>query len=462
MTVLCSRRRKGFIRGSSICLPLSDLEVQRHPGQERSGPPGVALVVSGTAWQDPAMSRRPVSLFRRIERALETIASGSTPLETVTRTAQYLVDYFSCELGIPGGRIYVLDDEHYELVTTFGKVARAPIGLRIERTYRPFEELLESGSRLMERSHPDLDQRLESELGTRDRFAAIAAADGKYVLSFDLEAPQLKRAEVISTLNIIRLAVNQKLREERMLEILEEARQIQSSILPRRLPQPGDFQVAARTVPAEIVGGDFYDVISFADGVFYVVVSDATGHGLPAALQVRDVFTGLRMGLAREFKISRTLERLNNIIHRSRLATKFVSLFLAEIDLQGSVIYCNAGHPPALLVSARGEVTRLTTGGMLLGPMADSRYTIGLARLEPGDLLVLYSDGITEANDAAGQEELGEDGLRKLLLECRRQHPRRIVARVFDALGRFTGPAPRKDDQTLVVVKRRSRAAKEE
>lgn len=407
------------------------------------------------------MSRRPISLFRRIERALETIARGSTPLETICQTAQFLADHFSHDLGIPGGRVYEQDDDHYELVTTFGKVERAPVGLRLSRTYTPFAQLLDSGSRVMERDHPQLDQQLETELGTRTRFAAIAVADGRYVLSFDLDAPHVKQAQVISTLNIIRLAINQRLREERMLEILEEARQIQTSILPRRLPRLGDFQLSARTVPAEIVGGDFYDVITLGDRLFHVVVADATGHGLPAALQVRDVFTGLRMGLSREFKITRTLERLNAIIHRSRLATKFVSLFLAEIDRSGTVIYCNAGHPPALLVGADGKVTRLTIGGMLLGPMPDTRYSIGLAQLHPGDVLILYSDGITEALSADGREELGEAGLLRLVLESRRLSPRQLIAKVFDQLEQFSGSAPRKDDQTLVVVKRRPTPVKE-
>ena len=161
-------------------------------------------------------------------------------------------------------------------------------------------------------------------------------ADGEYALSLDVVRPESDREDLLATLNIVRLAINQKLREERMQQILQESRRIQESILPRRIPTYGDFDLAARTVPAEIVGGDFYDFIALTDSVFYVVVADATGHGLPAALQVRDIYTGLRMGLSREFKLSRTLERLNQIIHRSRLATKFVSLFLADLTVSSA------------------------------------------------------------------------------------------------------------------------------
>ena len=282
------------------------------------------------------MPRRSVSLFRRIERALETIAQGSSPLETICQACQSLVDNFSRDLGIRGGRIYNLADEDYELVATFGQVTRAPLGLRIPRNYPPFEQLLDSGAELMRRADARLDPRLEAELGTRDWFAAIVVGDGAHVLSFDLDSRRETHDQVIATLNIIRLAVNQKLQAVRMIALLEDARRIQDSLLPRRLPNPGDFQIAARTEPAEIVGGDFYDVITLGDNIFDVVVADATGHGLPAALQVRDVYTGLRMGLSRDFKLTRTLERLNQIIHRSRLVTNFVSLFLAEVDLQAT------------------------------------------------------------------------------------------------------------------------------
>ncbi len=284
----------------------------------------------------------------------------------------------------------------------------------------------------------------------------MAVADGLYVLSFDVaEDAEEVEDDLVATLNIIRLAVSQKLREDRMREILEESRRIQNSILPRRLPRPAGFQLAARTVPAEIVGGDFYDVIVLADTVFDVVIADATGHGLPAALQVRDVFTGLRMGLSREFKVSRTLERLNRIIHRSRLSTKFVSLFLAEIDVAGPVIFCNAGHPPAILVRADGSVERLSTGGILLGPTADARYAIGLTRLEPGDLLALYTDGITEAREPVEEREFSEERLVSLLHEMRQEDPRRIVDRVFDEVARFTGLDTPEDDQTLYLIQRR-------
>ena len=401
------------------------------------------------------MSQESISLFRRIERALETIALGSTPLATIEQTSQLLAESFSDDLGIRGGRIYSQDDGSYELVSTFGQVAKAPLGLRVWRTYPPFEQLLDTGAMIMERSDPRLDQRLEADLGTRDCFAAVSVADGRYVLSFDVISGIDNRDDLMATLNIVRLAINQKLRETRMQAIMEDSRLIQNSILPRHLPNPGDFKIAARSSAAEIVGGDFYDVITLDELMFVVVVADATGHGLPAALQVRDVFTGLRMGLSREFKLTRTLERLNQIIHRSRLATKFVSLFLAEIHANGTLLYCNAGHPPALLIGADKSSERLSTGGLIVGPTPNAKYEIGVADLRPGDVLVLYTDGITEAVAPESSDEYGEDRLIHVAQRACHLDPVAIVDRVFTDVTNFSRTSPPADDQTVVVIKRR-------
>jgi sigma-B regulation protein RsbU (phosphoserine phosphatase) len=394
------------------------------------------------------------SLFHRIETALETIALGSNPLETIHDTAEFLADNFADDLGITGGRIYLHTDGSYELVKGFGDATHAPIGLRVWKTYPPFEQMLETGMVIMNRDDDQLDQSLEHELGTRECFAAITVADGEYVLSFDVEAPGDDDDALHRTLNIVRLAINQKLREERMVAIMEDARQIQNSILPRHLPSPGDYEIAARSVAAEIVGGDFYDVITLDDKVFHLVIADAAGHGLPAALQVRDVFTGLRMAVSREFKLTRTVERLNTIIHRSRLATKFVSLVLIEFDLTGSLIYCNAGHPRPILMHTDGSVGRLDLGGPILGPIPDASYVIGIQCMGPGDSLVLFTDGITEATDGA-DEEYGVDRLIHVVRTVRHLDPIAMVDRIFSDVATFTNGGPLADDQTVVVIKRR-------
>jgi phosphoserine phosphatase RsbU/P len=245
--------------------------------------------------------------------------------------------------------------------------------------------------------------------------------------------------------------VDQKLRQERFVSALNEARQIQMSILPKRAPQAGPFEMSGFTAPAEIVGGDFFDFIPECERIGGVAFADASGHGLPAALQVRDVYTGLRMGVARDFKIVRTVERLNRIIHQSRMTTKFVSLFYGEIEEEGNFIYVNAGHPPPLHFHAKG-VTTLKQTGMVLGPSGTSAYSRGFLAFQKGDALLLYTDGMIEATDGKGKE-FGIERLKKLFLTLWDRPAAEITRALIERLSEFTQGRPPEDDRTVVVVK---------
>ena len=121
--------------------------------------------------------------------------------ETIQATAQFLSQSFADDLGILGGRIYAQDNGCYELVRTFGRVTKAPLGLRVERSYPPMEQLLDVGALVMRRDDPRLDQRLEHDLGTQELFAAVAVAQGFYVLSFDVVASETKKRSILISVN---------------------------------------------------------------------------------------------------------------------------------------------------------------------------------------------------------------------------------------------------------------------
>ncbi len=396
----------------------------------------------------------PKSLFRRVERTLDAIEHAGEILGTIRNVTSYMTANFRDDLGILGGRIYRLEGNEYELGQVFGTADSAPLGTRVPRDYAAIEAVLESGLVVMARSAPELDPDLEAQLGTRERFAAIAVADGDYLISFDVDHARGSTEDLQSSLNIVRLAVNQKLRQERFESILQDARLIQSSILPKRTPRYGDFDIAGDSRPAETVGGDFFDYIRVTPEIFDVAIADASGHGLPAALQVRDVYMGLRMGLTRDFKVARTIERLNAIINRSQLASKFVSLFLAELETSGNMIYVNAGHVLPFIVHADGAVEYLREGGIVLGPSPNATYRRGFANLGPGDMLVLYTDGITECHHLRTDEEFGIARLQRLIVRHARRPAAEIVQTVFQAVARYAGTPTPEDDQTLVIVKR--------
>ena len=207
----------------------------------------------------------------------------------------------------------------------------------------------------------------------------------------------------------------------------------------------------------ETVGGDHFDFISLTDKVMGLAIADVSGHGLPAALQVRDIYMGLRMGLSRDFKIVRTVERLNEIINLSTLTSRFVSMVYGELESSGNFVYVNCGHPAPFRLAADGSVKLLERGGVVLGPIPDATYERGFVKVRPGDLLVLYTDGIIEATGLEGAGDLEEFGLQRLIETARRhqsQSAKEVVAAIFDRLHEFTEGTAAEDDRTLVVVKR--------
>jgi phosphoserine phosphatase RsbU/P len=301
---------------------------------------------------------------------------------------------------------------------------------------------------------PRMDPSFESLLGVRS-FAAIEVGEEEYILAFDVASDD-RGDDILFSLGILRHSLNQKIRRERMEGIFAEARKIQASILPRRAPSYGRYDLAGRSEPMEAVGGDFFDFIPVTEKILGLTIADVSGHGLPAALQVRDIYMGLRMGLARDFKIVRTVERMNKIIHRSTLTSRFVSLFYGELELNGVFIYVNAGHPPPYHLAVDGTVRPLEEGGPVLGPLPDATYERGFVIMKPGDLLVFYTDGICETygREKPGDpiEEYGVERLLRVARDAQGRSAQDVIDAIFASVEAFSGEAPADDDRTLMVV----------
>jgi serine phosphatase RsbU (regulator of sigma subunit) len=391
--------------------------------------------------------------MKQVEQFVAAIERSDDVADTIHQAAAAIVAKFRGELGIYGGRLYHQEGSSYVLQATFGEVKEIQ-GVRLPATYPPIQQLREDGTIFMDSDDPAVDRDVERRLGV-EGFAAIEVDDGEYLLAFNVE-PTPHRQEVLFSLGIVRHAINQKIRQERMAGIFNEARKIQASILPRRAPHFGDYDIAGRSEPMETVGGDFFDYIPITDKILGVAIADVSGHGLPAALQVRDIYTGLRMGMARDFKIVRTVERLNRIINESTLTSRFVSVFYGELERNGLFIYVNAGHPPPFVLRGDGRVDYLEQGGAVLGPLPEATYDRGFVTLQPGDVIVLYTDGVVESPCRGGDGRLEEFGIERLQELVRRQGERpaeEIVAAVFSGLSGLCGDRPPLDDRTLVVIR---------
>lgn len=401
----------------------------------------------------------PRVLMKKVERAVSAIGETDDLAQTVHRLAERLIAEFRDELGIFGGRLYQRDGSSYVLKATFAEAKKLAPGLRVPASYPPLELCCLRGTVYVEADDPVVDRELEKALGVHE-FACVEVGDEEYILAFNV-SPGFNRDDILFSLGILRHAINQQIRHQRLQEIFREARKIQRSLLPRRAPKHGCYDVFGRNEPMKSVGGDYFDYISISPKILGLAIADVSGHGLPAALQVRDVYTGLRMGAERDFKMVRTLERLNRIIHRSTLTSRFVSLVFGELELNGNFIFVNAGHPPPIHLRADGRYRLLRGGGPVLGPLPDATYERGFVRLHPGDMLVLYTDGIVESYgwpEEADPRSTGtaeEYGSRRLL-EVARAHlgrpAREVVDAIFASVDEFGGGRPVMDDRTVVVV----------
>ncbi len=248
--------------------------------------------------------------------------------------------------------------------------------------------------------------------------------------------------------------------EERKLQELEKeleaARQIQTSLLPSSMPVVDGYEFAGWYEPARQVGGDLYHADRSGSDV-HLAVADVSGKGLPACLYMVNVVSNMRALAATIPDPAQLLTRLNATLVTTMTFGRFVTLFWVTLRPgDGSLIYCNGGHNPAVLVRASGETEWMMSGGTLLGLIPGLEFEAGEARLEPGDRLVLYSDGVTEAM-APNNEMFGDDRLLETLREAQTggaREPEKMVAAVLEAVRKHEAGGPAMDDKTVLVVGR--------
>ncbi len=243
------------------------------------------------------------------------------------------------------------------------------------------------------------------------------------------------------------------LEKERLERDMQLAAEIQRRLLPTVYPQVAGLELVGWSRPARHVGGDYYNLLARPEGRVVAVVADVAGKGMPAALMVSTAHSALNLLLDRSAVGPDLVARLNRHILEASAPNKFITLLLAELDpANGDVHYVNAGHNPGLVLRAGGGVEELPPGGLPLG-MFGGEYRDARARLDPGDLLCLYSDGITECADRRG-EEFGPERLADLLRRGAGKPIGELVREVDGATLEFAEGSDQADDQTLVLLRR--------
>jgi phosphoserine phosphatase RsbU/P len=254
-----------------------------------------------------------------------------------------------------------------------------------------------------------------------------------------------------------RAAEEARAREEALIHQQEqereiaEAKAIQEKLLPHEIPQMPGYEIASAWRSARLVGGDYFDILPLDEKTLGVCIADVAGKGMPAALLMSNLQAAVRGLSSLSIAPNALCSRLNSIVYQNTESDRFITFFYAQLDGRARrMAYVNAGHNAPFVVRSDGSHERLREGGAVLGVFASREYEMGSAQLSPGDRVILFTDGVTEACNAAG-EEFGEARLLRLLEDRRASSADELQAKILADVAEFSG-GRWQDDATLLVL----------
>jgi CHASE2 domain-containing sensor protein len=287
--------------------------------------------------------------------------------------------------------------------------------------------------------------------------ALLAAAAWAILVFGGVQVPLVPPLFVVVTMTIGVLLRGYVVKERERRAVEQElavARRVQQDLLPKGPLTAGDLQVAGANLPCFAVGGDYFDYFPLGDGRIGLAIGDVSGKGVPAALLMSKLQAILRGEASRATSVAAVAEGANRqLMDSMEGAKKFVTLFYAVLDPETRTLrYTNAGHNPPMLLRADGRLELLETGGLLVGIFAHAQYEVGVVELGPGDALVLFTDGVTEAEDRR-KAQYGEERLEALIRAVRGEPAREIGDRICQEVLKFSKGTHQADDITVVVAK---------
>ncbi len=290
----------------------------------------------------------------------------------------------------------------------------------------------------------------------RNIFGLIYADSPTYEATFSEE--HLNILTTLASVASIRVEnatlLEERLERERMERELELATEIQQRFQPSGPPLVPGYEFQGISFSCYEIGGDYYDFIERRDGRMLIALGDVSGKGTAAALLMSSLHAAIHAQISANSSLERTVSSVNQYLAENTPTNRFVTLFAAELDPgTGKFAYINAGHNPPLIGRLDGSIEQLSSGGFPLGIIPTAEFEQGEIELSPGESLVIYSDGVSEANNLAG-DEFGLDRLANVIKSNLSASAAGMRDRVESALSSFTQTAPANDDITLVIVKR--------
>jgi sigma-B regulation protein RsbU (phosphoserine phosphatase) len=405
---------------------------------------------------------------KKLYKTVETIASQSfaSTKDMLISVINELITKYS--INLTGGRIWELDTERgaYKLLFQTGKVEMIEAGFSIAiDNYPIFEQIakektvVDCETNMILRSKGILKY---SASGIGDKIKFRNKSYYEYILA--LNSDEINEDFKI-TLNIIATALTSKIKQRkyhvRAQELradLDKARELQKSILPEHEYNFHNYELYGITNPAEIVGGDFFDYLDIGGDTerLGVTVGDAASKGVSAAAEAMYISGAMRMACNFELKIYQLMRRMNQLVNKIFADDKFASLFYGEIsnDKSGLFLYANAGHNPPLFIKKDSDkIIKLDSTGPVLGPAPDANYTVENINFAPDDVLLIFSDGVTESANSEF-EQYSDERLEAMLISLKQKSPKEIVLAILEDVIKFSKNGQYSDDKTLVVIKR--------
>jgi serine phosphatase RsbU (regulator of sigma subunit) len=243
-----------------------------------------------------------------------------------------------------------------------------------------------------------------------------------------------------------------------MEQELRIAREIQESLMPRALPASGWFRAAASNLPSFEVGGDYLDIRQIGDSSWAAVAADVSGKGVGAALLASLLQGMFLVAPYARLPLEEMVLRVSRYLNERTGGEQYATVFYCTVAFGGELRWVNAGHPPPILARASGAVESLAANGLPVGLIEEASYAAEESRLEPGDKIVIYSDGLSEAHDRAG-EFFGIKRLREIARLESGGSCRDVLDAILAAVERFTEDAPQSDDVSIAVLEYRPETA---
>lgn len=250
-----------------------------------------------------------------------------------------------------------------------------------------------------------------------------------------------------------RLSRQVRAQRDELAAELRRAADVQQRLLPREAPVIPGIEFAGMMSPAKQLGGDYYDYIQLPEGNVGLVIADVSGKGTEAALFMPSIEVALRMDASAPRQTNEILTTLNKVLYELANQTRYVTIFYAKLDPgSGTLQYTNAGHPPPLILRASTDPMWLAEGGPIVGMLPDAAFEMNSVRLEPGDVVVLYTDGVVEAQNPSG-EFYSAERLESVVRANHEMPAHELVSSIHRSVVSFASNGELQDDLTLMVVK---------